>query len=115
MIGILRYLIRIFFGIIEFFLGIRILLKLFGANEAAPFVTWAYDVTAPLVQPFAGVFPPVNLGPRFMIEMSAILALIIYSFIAWAIDQGLNVAQYKTHIHNTARAHHDDEHTGTGI
>lgn len=53
------------FGLIEGLLMLRVVLKLFGANAAAPFVHWLYGVTAPLLAPFSGAFPAPALEGGF--------------------------------------------------
>ncbi|WP_347549020.1 YggT family protein [Pseudalkalibacillus hwajinpoensis] len=74
-------LVRLIFGIIEAILGIRILLKLFSANSAAPFVQWIYDTSAPLLYPFRNIFPTTEFSGGFVVEFSAVFALIVYSII----------------------------------
>ncbi|MBI3251335.1 MAG: hypothetical protein HYZ62_00315, partial [Candidatus Andersenbacteria bacterium] len=36
------------FTIVELILGLRLILKFFGANPAAPFVNWLYATSTPL-------------------------------------------------------------------
>ncbi|TLS38890.1 YggT family protein [Pseudalkalibacillus caeni] len=74
-------LINTIVGIVEAIIGIRIILKLFGANPNAPFVQWLYATSGPLLAPFQGIFPSPELDGRFVIEFSALFALIIYSII----------------------------------
>lgn len=68
-------------GIIEFLLSIRILLKLLGASTKAPFVVWVYETTKPLLVPFEGMFPTSNLPIGVVIEMSTLIAVVVYAFI----------------------------------
>ncbi len=70
-------------GIAQLILGLRIILKLFGANKTAPFVQWIYETSAPLLYPFEGIFPSAALEGRFVIEFSALFAVIIYSLIGY--------------------------------
>ena len=68
-------------------IGLRVLLKLMGASTAAPFVSWVFDTSAPLLSPFQGMFPsPVLSGP-FVIEFSAIFALFAYMFLAYLLQE----------------------------
>ena len=73
-------------GVIEFLLGFRIILKLFGASASAPFVFWIYETTQPLLKPFIGAFPSPHLDGGFLIEFSSFFALIVFSFIGYLID-----------------------------
>lgn len=81
--NILIYLIHTIFAIAESILGLRIVLKLFGANTSAPFVQWTYNTSAPLLHPFEGIFPSAELDGTFVIEFSALFALIIYSIVGY--------------------------------
>ena len=72
-------------GLVEIVIGLRILLKLLGANPQAPFVVWIYETTRPLLVPFAGIFPAPTIGV-FVIEFSAIFGLVIYALLAYLID-----------------------------
>jgi uncharacterized protein YggT (Ycf19 family) len=74
-------------AIAELVLGFRIILKLFGANESAPFVNWVYQTSEPLLYPFKGIFPSPKLDGSFVLEFSALFALLVYSLIAFAITQ----------------------------
>ena len=57
-------------GLIDVLVGLRFLLKLFGASAASPFVTLLYSITAPLVAPFAGIFPTAGTT-TFVFEPAA--------------------------------------------
>ncbi len=67
--------------IIVSLLSLQIILKLFGASTAAPFVVWVYNTTRPILSPFQGMFPTPDIAPSLTIDFSAIFALIAYSFI----------------------------------
>jgi hypothetical protein len=47
--GIVLIIINLILGIIEFLVGARIILELFGANTAAAFVQWVYSASDPFV------------------------------------------------------------------
>lgn len=81
--AILLNITYVIISFVELMIGIRIILKLFGARAAAPFVSWVYATTAPLLQPFAGMFPSPVIEGRFIIEFSALFALIAYAVIAF--------------------------------
>jgi hypothetical protein len=71
-------------SILEIFLAVRFLLKLFGANTLAGFTNFIYDATSFFVSPFNRVFfvPQVD-GAIF--ELATLLAMLVYWFVAWAI------------------------------
>jgi uncharacterized protein YggT (Ycf19 family) len=72
------------FSLAEFLLGARIFLKLTGASPYAPFVTWIYQTTEPLLSPFTGIFPNPQLT-GFVLEFSSLFALIVYALIGYFI------------------------------
>ena len=79
-------LVNIILWFIGGLLGLRILLKFFGANPATPFVDWVYETSAPLLAPFVGIFPNPSLEGGFVIEISALFALIIYAIIGSVLE-----------------------------
>jgi hypothetical protein len=66
-------------------LAIRLVLELLGANASAPFIAWIYNASASLVAPFQGAFPSLYLSGGYIIDLSAILAMIVYAVIAWLV------------------------------
>jgi YggT family protein len=77
-------------GIVEGLIAIRFVLRLFGANPAAGFAQFVYGLTAPLIAPFVGLFP----SPRFegsVLEVTSIVALVVYALLAWVIVQLLSL------------------------
>ena len=71
-------------GFIDVLIGIRFVLKLFGANLTAPFVRFMYDVTWPLVAPFHGIFNTTQEG-RSILEPESLVAIAIYALIGWGL------------------------------
>ncbi len=70
-------------GVVGILLAIRMVLLLLSAN-LTPFTNFIYDITAPLVAPFSGMFPaPVVEGAYF--DTASIVAMIVYAIVAWAI------------------------------
>lgn len=83
----LLFVTNLVFGVIEFLIGMRVLLKLFGANPTAPFVNWVYETSAPILAPFLGMFPAPKLQGGFVIEFSALFGLLAYAFVAYGITE----------------------------
>jgi uncharacterized protein YggT (Ycf19 family) len=84
MFGIVRTLVNIVFGVIEFLLSLRFIFKFFVVNVGTPFVAWVYGVTAGLVSPFARIIPDLKLG-GFVVDFSILVALIVYVLIGYLI------------------------------
>lgn len=71
-------------GVIDVLIAIRFILLLLGANQSAGFVDFIYGITGIFVAPFVGIFGEPVFG-RFLFEWSSILAIVVYSLIAWGI------------------------------
>ena len=89
MFGIVRTLVNLVIGIIEFLLLLRFIFKFFVANMGTPFVAWIYSTTASLVSPFAKIVPDLKLG-QFVIDFSTLVALIVYVFVGYLILQAFS-------------------------
>ncbi|HEY8886389.1 MAG TPA: YggT family protein [Candidatus Microsaccharimonas sp.] len=70
------------FGLAELFLGLRFLLKLFGANAGNDFVNWIYETSGAALDPFRGIFPTQVFKSTFVVEFSTLFAMIVYAIIA---------------------------------
>jgi hypothetical protein len=77
-------LVNLFLGFVELALGIRFILELTGANPAAGFVVWIYQLTESWVHPFVGMFPPLNLH-ILVLDPSTLLAMFAYACLGWLI------------------------------
>jgi hypothetical protein len=71
-------------GVVEALLILRVALKALGANPAAGFVKLVYSASAPFVVPFQGIFPTPATA-RSVLELSAVVAIVVYALIAWGI------------------------------
>lgn len=68
-------------GIINVILILRIMFLLFNAQTSG-FTGFLYNVTAPFVMPFTGIFPASGQGNTYF-DTAALVAIIIYSLVAW--------------------------------
>ncbi|MFA6048157.1 MAG: YggT family protein [Parcubacteria group bacterium] len=98
MFEIVRTLVNIVFGVIEFLLALRFIFKFFVVNISAPFVAWVYSATAGLVSPFARIVPNLNLA-GFVIDFTTLAALVVYSLIGYLI---LEIFSYTGSRYNRA-------------
>lgn len=74
-------LINFFVGLAEIFLGLRILLRFFAANPNVHFVSWIYNSSDVLMQPFRGIFPTTVIGRDHVVDFSALFAMVVYGLV----------------------------------
>lgn len=70
---------NLFILVVESFLGLRFFLKLLGANGDNVFVSWVYDMSDVLLQPFRGIFPTHQFENSFIFEFSTLFAMLMYA------------------------------------
>jgi hypothetical protein len=75
--NIIVWLLDLVMAVLAFFLGLRIVFRLFDANPQTPFVNWIYRTSDNLVFPFSGIFPNLNLGTGAF-DVVAVIALLAY-------------------------------------
>lgn len=93
------------FTILTLILGLRFILRLFGASSASPVVDWIYGSAAILLEPFRGAFPSVALTEGAVIEFSTAFALLIY-LIIFALIEALIVKLYQ--VTRNSKSSHDE-------
>lgn len=81
--NILANLINVTISLVEAALGLRLLLRLLGANPNTPFVSWIYKTSDPLLDPFRGIFPTRILEGGFVFDFSTLFAMIIYALLGY--------------------------------
>jgi uncharacterized protein YggT (Ycf19 family) len=57
-------------------------LLLFGANPDAAFAAWVYRGLERVMAPFRGIFEPVRLDGRSVLDGSVLFAMIVYGIVA---------------------------------
>ena len=71
-------------GLVDGLIGLRILLKLIGANPANAFASFIYNLSGLFVAPFASlVANPTSDG--FALEVTSLVAMLFYMLVAWAL------------------------------
>lgn len=71
---------------LDILIFVRFVLLLFGARTGVPFVDFWYNLTAPLIAPFAGMFGNIDTYNTYTgqrIEIEALVAIVIYSLIGY--------------------------------
>ena len=77
-VSLLNFFTTVVLGI----LGLRFLLKLFGANQDNGFVNWVYENSGALLEPFRGIFPARVFENQYVIEFSTLFAMLMYAIIS---------------------------------
>lgn len=83
-VSVIIKVINVLISIVQIIIGLGIVLKLFNAN-LVPFVKWVYGLETPLIAPFKGIFNPAELAPHYLLDLSAVFALIVYSVIGYTL------------------------------
>ena len=88
---VITYLIYFYLIVVEIILIIGFFLLLFGANPSAGFTEWAYRNLDRVMEPFRGIFTPIQLGTtsgnvNAVLDTSVLFAMIIYGIIAMALS-----------------------------
>lgn len=84
-------------GVINAIVALRFVLLLLGANREAGFTDFVYSLSAPFVSPFIGIFGEPTYG-RSVFEVSSLLAIVIYSLVAWGIVKLLTIAHPRQEV-----------------
>ncbi|HSL45525.1 MAG TPA: YggT family protein [Anaerolineales bacterium] len=102
--------IWLIFGAIEALIGIRVILLLIGANPASWFAAFVYQLSELFLWPFRNIVANPTFG-NYVLEITSLIAMIVYPLIAWAIVRLIWVLFYRaptsqvttydrdTHIH----------------
>lgn len=106
-------IVNILLTIIGFFVGLRIILRLFSANPATPFVSWVYSISDTFITPFRGIFPALNIQTG-VLDMVAIITLAGYMLLGYlllSLFRSLVVTSTEEDIGVTTHYHDIDEDT----
>ena len=87
-------LIWLLLTLLEAVLALRVVFKLIGVNAANPFATLLYGFTHFFVAPFASLTGAPSAG-GMVLEISTIIAMIVYLLIAWALERIVYVFFYR--------------------
>lgn len=71
-------------GAIDILIAARFLGKLFGASSHSAFVNFIYQVSAPLVAPFTGIFGDTGSKTNTF-ETASLVAIVVYAVIGWGL------------------------------
>ena len=87
-------LIWLLLALVEAAIALRVVFKLIGVNAGNSFATLLYNVTNLFVAPFANLTGAPAAGGS-VLEVSSIIAMIVYMLIAWAVVSIVNLLFYR--------------------
>jgi hypothetical protein len=96
-VGVAQRIVWFIVGVIDALIAIRFILLLLGANRDAGFVDFIYGITGGLVAPFTGIFGQPTFG-SFMFDWSSVLAVIVYTLIAWGVVKLITLTRPREEI-----------------
>jgi uncharacterized protein YggT (Ycf19 family) len=79
----LSFFINLVVSAVEILLGLRLILRFFGANQSTPFVQWVYTTSEPILGPFRGIFPSPVIEGQYVLEFATVFAMLIYGLIGY--------------------------------
>lgn len=83
-VGRVASLVWVLLGILEAFIGLRILLKLIAANPSNPVANLVYSVSEVFLWPFRGLTTTPSFE-NIVLDIPAIIALFVYALVGWVI------------------------------
>jgi hypothetical protein len=100
--------IYLLFGILEGLLGIRFVLGLLGAGQAAGFARFIYGTTGPFIAPFVGLFGTSRFEGN-VFEWNALAAILVYALIAGVLVKvvGLVMGDTRRGVYTKTSSHID--------
>ncbi len=111
-------MIWLLLGILEAVIALRVVFKLIAVNAANPFATLLYNVTNLFVAPFASLTGAPAAG-GMVLEISSIIAMVVYLLIAWALERIVYVLFYRppgpVSVRQTIIADHTPQQAPLGV
>ena len=87
--------IWLLFGGLEALIGIRVILMLIGANPASTFTAFVYQFSELFLWPFRNIVANPAFQ-NYILEITSLIAMIVYPLIGWAIVRLIWVLFYRT-------------------
>jgi hypothetical protein len=74
-------------GVLEVLLALRFLFRIINAETTNGLVNFIYNFTAPFVAPFNGIFNDQSLQRGSLVEISTLLAMVLYAILTYGVIQ----------------------------
>lgn len=112
----ISYLVYAYVVVVEVILAIGFFLLLFGANPTSDFVQWIYRSLNRAMEPFRGIFNPVELTGNnnqevaSVFDASVLFAMIIYGLVAILVHAFIRWLTYRLYKLDLEEAKLEREH-----
>ncbi len=85
--AVLRFIqiIMFMFGVVEVLLAVRVVLHALGANESNAFANTINSLSQPFIALFANLFSNPMLSASAVLELTTVIAMVVYAVIAWLV------------------------------
>ncbi len=80
--------IWLFVGIAEVLIGLRVVLKLIGANPANDFASFVYNAAGVFLAPFFGLTGSPSSG-GMVLEVPSLIAMLVYALLGWVLVRAI--------------------------
>jgi len=96
-------IIALIIGFINFVVGMRFIFLLVGANPSNGFVDWIYNISAPLVAPFAGILGTSSTAitqgavAQSVFDWTSLVALLVYGILGAIIVRAVNGVAHRAY------------------
>lgn len=84
------HVVNFIIGLIQIVLALRFLLRLLGANPASGFTQFVFDISAPLMAPFVGIFGS-TVAEGSVVEWSVLVAMAVYALLSYIVLQAVSL------------------------
>ena len=93
-VRVLGYMIYAYLVVVEVVLALAFTLQLLGANPTSEFVRWIYRSSDRAMNPFRGIFEPIQLGTSrqavpAVFDTSFLFAMVIYGIVCITVHMGV--------------------------
>ncbi len=88
---IIDYIFFVIYGL----LAVRLMLELFAAREGVAFFKFIKSVTDPFYWPFRGLVPSPSTPDGFSLELSLVVAIVVYALLHMAINGVLRLLAHR--------------------
>ena len=101
----LVYLVHFFVTVALIVLTFGFFLLLFGANPEAAFADFVYRSLDRVMAPFRGLFEPIQLNGKSVLDVSVLFAMIVYGILALALRALIDWLTYRVDLIRQREAH----------